>query len=72
MEPKSAGPGVVAPTNRVTVAFPFSKIVLEEPSADIAELAAVTAELAALIETIAPGPAAAELSRRARALAARR
>jgi hypothetical protein len=38
-------PEVVAPTNRVNVAFPFSTITLQEPSKELAELAALVADL---------------------------
>ena len=64
-------PRVVAPTNRVNVAFPFSKIAVQEPSKEFAELAAVVAELTAVIEGIAPGPEIKFLSERAQALAVR-
>jgi len=41
-------PPVVIPTNKVTVALPFSKITIEEPGRELAELTAIVAELAAL------------------------
>ena len=63
------GPEVVAPPNRVTVAFPFSKIVIQAPSDDLAELAAVVAELAALLDRITPDPGIKTLRERARTLA---
>jgi len=63
-------PEVVAPTNRVNVAFPFSKIVVQE-NKDFDELAAVVAELAEMIEQLAPGEAIEVLRRRAQALADR-
>ena len=62
---------IVVPTNKVTVALPFSKITLEEPARELAELAAIVAELAVLIETVTAGPDAAQLRMRAQALAAR-
>jgi len=65
-----SGPEVVAPTNRVNVAFPFSKIVIED-SKEFAELAAVVAELAVLIEEVVPGEAIKELRKRAQVLAVR-
>lgn len=65
-------PGVVAPTTRVNLALPFSKITVEEPGKDVAELASVVAALAAVMERTATGmPEAAELRKRAEALAAR-
>jgi hypothetical protein len=62
---------VVAPTNKVNVALPFSKITVEEPSRELAELAIMVAELAAIIETTTVEPDAAQLRMRAQALAAR-
>jgi hypothetical protein len=38
-------PPLVAPSNRVNVAFPFSQIRLEEPSKELAELAALVFDL---------------------------
>ena len=64
-------PRVVAPTNKVTVALPFSKITLEEPGKEVAELAAIVAELTAIVEQVAEGPELARLRDRAEALAAR-
>jgi hypothetical protein len=64
-------PVEVRPTNRVNVAFgPFSKIEIQEPSREFAELAAVVAELAIIVEGLAPGPGAEELRRQAQRLAA--
>jgi len=40
-----SAPEVVAPTNRVNIALPFGNIHVEEASKDLAELAAITAEL---------------------------
>jgi len=64
-------PRVVAPTNKVTVALPFSKITLAEPGKEVAELAAIVAELTAIVEHVAEGPELARLRDRAEALAAR-
>jgi hypothetical protein len=63
------GPEVVAPTNRVNVAFPFSKITVQEPSKEFAELAAIVAELAVVMEAAAVGPEIKKLRERAQALA---
>jgi hypothetical protein len=41
---------VIAPSSRVNVAFPFSQIKLEEPSKELAELAALVFDL---VETMA-------------------
>jgi hypothetical protein len=38
-------PAVHAPSNRVNIAFPFSQIKLEEPSKELAELAALVFDL---------------------------
>ncbi len=40
-----AFPRVVAPSSRVNIAFPFSQIKLEEPSQELAELAALVVDL---------------------------
>ena len=66
-----SAPGIVAPTNRVNVALPFSKFVMEEPSREFAELAAIVAELAAAVESAVASPHTALLRQRAEALAAR-
>jgi hypothetical protein len=42
----------VAPTNHVNVALPFSKLSVQEASAELRELAAVVAQLAELVETL--------------------
>ncbi len=68
--PRHGAPGVVAPTNRVTVAFPFSKITIEETGDQLPELTAIVLELIRLIETVAPGEAVEELRRQAEALEA--
>ena len=62
---------VVIPTNKVTVALPFSKITIEEPGRELAELAAIVAELATLVADATTEPEATELQLRAQALAAR-
>ena len=64
-------PGIVAPTTRLNVALPFSKITVEEPRRDVAELAAIVADLAAAMEKSAPEPSLPELRKRAEAVAAR-
>ena len=64
-------PPVVIPTNKVTVALPFSKITIEEPGRELAELAAIVAELATLVADATTEPEATELRLRAQALAAR-
>jgi len=68
---KPPRPPVVIPTNKVTVSLPFSKITIEEPGRELAELAAIVAELATLVEAAVAEPEATELRLRAQALAAR-
>lgn len=62
---------LVIPTNKVTVALPFSKITIEEPGRELAELAAIVAELATFVEAAATEPEATQLRLRAQVLAAR-
>ena len=62
-------PVMVAPSTRVTVAFPFSTIKIHEPDARVLELAAIVADLADRLATIQPGPAAEDLQARAQACA---
>jgi hypothetical protein len=64
-------PGIVAPTTRVNLALPFSKITVEEPGKDLAELASIVAALATVMERTADDPFLPELRKRAEALAAR-
>jgi hypothetical protein len=68
--PRSA-PEVVAPTNRINVALPFSKIQIDEPSKELGELAAVVAELAAAVERVAPGEKSRRLRERAEEVVAK-
>jgi hypothetical protein len=58
-------PDVVAPTNKVNVALPSSHLHVEESSKDLAELSAIRADLAAVVEEIAPGPKVKRLRERA-------
>jgi hypothetical protein len=64
-------PTIVTPLTRVNLALPFSKIAVEEPSRDTAELASIVAALAAVMERTADDPFLPELHKRAEALAAR-
>ena len=68
--PRTA-PAVVTPLTKVNLALPFSKITVEEPGRDIAELASVVAALAAVLERTADDPFLPGLRQRADALAAR-
>ena len=58
-------------TTRVNVAFPFSQIRVEQPSEDLAALAALVRELADLVADVVPGSKATKLATRAQALATR-
>ena len=64
-------PAIVTPLTKVNLALPFSKITVEEPGKDLAELASVVAALAAVMERTADDPFLPELRKRAEALAAR-
>lgn len=66
-----AVPEVVAPTNRVNVALPFSTLRVEETSPELAELASIVAELSALLDKAGSTPDLHRVRDRARALAAR-
>ncbi|MGH3176378.1 MAG: hypothetical protein ACRDPF_21265 [Streptosporangiaceae bacterium] len=64
-------PAIVTPLTKVNLALPFSKITVEEPGKNLAELASVVAALAAVLERTADDPFLPELRKRAEALAAR-
>ncbi len=59
---------VVAPSSRVNVAFPFSQIKLEEPSKELAELAALIFDLVGAIAEWVPEDQLEELKARAEVL----
>jgi hypothetical protein len=59
---------LVAPTTRVSVAFPFSHLHIEECGKEVAELAAMVAELASIVERLEPGIGADQLRASADAL----
>jgi hypothetical protein len=64
-------PTVVTPLTKVNLALPFSKISIEEPGKDTAELASIVAAMAAVMERTLDEPFLPELRQRAEALAAR-
>lgn len=68
-KPSGKPPAEVTSSTRVNVAFPFSQVKISEPSAELAELAALVEDLAELVAGKSPGPAAADLRRRAHELA---
>jgi len=68
---KIPAPAIVTPLTKVNLALPFSKITVEEPGTELAELASMTAALAAVMERTMDDPFLPELRKRAEALAAR-
>jgi hypothetical protein len=68
---KFPAPAIVTPLTKVNLALPFSKITVEEPGTELAELASMTAALAAVMERTMDDPFLPELRKRAEALAAR-
>jgi len=58
-------PAVHAPSNRVNIAFPFSEIKLEEPSKELAELAALVFDLVGTMAEWVPEDRLEELQARA-------
>lgn len=67
----SSAPRMIAPTNKVNVALPFSKITVEEPSKEFRELARIVAGLAAAMERLTTEPEVTQLRERADVIAAR-
>jgi hypothetical protein len=49
-----SAPGVVAPSKRVNVALPFSKMRIEEPSRELAELTGIVIDVLAELERLVP------------------
>jgi len=66
-EPRK-GPELVAPSSRVNVAFPFSQIKLQEPSQELADLAALFFDLVVAMSQWVPEDQLEELRTRAQAL----
>jgi hypothetical protein len=64
----SDAPGVSAPSTRVNIAFPFSNIKLEEPSKEMAELAALVSDLVGAMAEWVPEDRLEDLRARAQAL----
>ena len=64
-------PAIVTPLTKVNLALPFSKITVEEPGKELAELASIVMALAAVLERTADDPFLPELRKRAETLAAR-
>ena len=61
---------VVAPTTRVSVAFPFSHLHIEESSRQVTDLATIVAKLISFVEESAPNPGLEELRKEVSALLA--
>ena len=68
IERKKPPPPNVAPSTRITVAFPFSSVKVHETDDRVRELAAVVAELADRLAALEPGPAGEKLQARAHEL----
>jgi hypothetical protein len=68
---KDSTPNTEVVTTRVNVAFPFSRLEVQEPTKELAALAALVRDMADLLTDSAPGPTAQELAKRAHALASR-
>ena len=68
--PRRGAPGIVAPSNRVNVALPFSTMRIEEPSSELAELVAIVSDLLGALDQDG-GEEIARLRARAEALATR-
>jgi hypothetical protein len=61
-------PEVVAPSHKVTVAFPFSQIRFEEPTRELAELSSLVLDLIAAMAEWVPEDRLEELRARAQAV----
>ena len=68
---KIPAPAIVTPLTKVNLALPFSKITVQDPGTELAELASIVAALAAVTERTMDDPFLPELRKRAEALAAR-
>ena len=67
---KERPPQVISsPSTKITVAFPFSNIKIQEPSEQLRELAAVVADLAEQIAKLQPSAETDTLVQQTRALA---
>ena len=66
--PSMAPPAVVGPSHRLNIAFPFSQIKLEEPSKELAELAALVFDLVGTMAEWVPEDRLEDLRARAQAL----
>ena len=53
-DPSPKVPKVNAPTSKVTIAFPFASIRMDDPSDELRELAAIVAELAEEVAKLRP------------------
>jgi hypothetical protein len=65
---KRTSPATVVNGTRVTVAFPFSKLVSQEPSGDLRAVAMLVAELSDVVADLAENEVTTDLRRRAAAL----
>ena len=67
-EPVVERPSVTGPSHRLNIAFPFSQIKLEEPSKELAELAALVFDLVGAMAEWVPEDRLEELRVRAQVL----
>ena len=58
-------------STKVNIAFPFSNIRIEQPSADLAALAVLVREMTDVLAELAPSSRTEDLAQRAQELAAR-
>jgi predicted nucleic acid-binding Zn-ribbon protein len=68
---EKTGPDVGAPSTRVTVAFPFSTVKIQEPGEVLIELASLVADLAHVVDRRSETPDTADLAEEADALVER-
>jgi hypothetical protein len=66
--PVAAAPSVHGPSHRLNIAFPFSQIKLEEPSKELAELAALVFDLVGTMAEWVPEDRLEDLRARAQVL----
>jgi hypothetical protein len=66
--PGAAAPSVTGPSHRLNIAFPFSQIKLEEPSKELAELAALVFDLVGTMAEWVPEDRLEDLQARAQVL----
>ena len=63
-DPLPKAPKINAPTSKVTIAFPFASIRMDDPSDELRELAAIVGELAEEVAKLRPSERNDELGTR--------